>query len=174
VRVRTAVGASAGEVRLKLNPRHHADHRVASGNGPEPDGETVAVPLVTIDEYLEERDCTTPVCFIKIDVQGYEPAVCYGAERTLARNPRVQYRVRIRPGSDEGTRISCRRADGMACGARICGARDQQERRADGGNSGAPREARVCGSVVHAARHGPSTGRRLTIAAQVSKSHKKN
>ena len=87
MRVRTAVGASAGEVRLKLNPRHHADHRVASGNGPEPDGETVAVPLVTIDEYLEERDCTTPVCFIKIDVQGYEPAVCYGAERTLARNP---------------------------------------------------------------------------------------
>jgi hypothetical protein len=34
-----------------------------------------------------ERERISPVRFIKIDVQGYEPAVCQGMEGTLTANP---------------------------------------------------------------------------------------
>ena len=44
------------------------------------------VPVLAIDTFVEQENIG-PVSFIKIDVQGYEPAVCAGMERTLARNP---------------------------------------------------------------------------------------
>jgi FkbM family methyltransferase len=84
--VQAAVGAADGEIQLQLNPRHHGDHRVIAENG----GKTtssITVPLVAIDSFLAEKNARTPVCFIKIDVQGFEQAVCDGAAQTLEENP---------------------------------------------------------------------------------------
>jgi FkbM family methyltransferase len=83
VATRTAVGNANGTVRLWLNPRHHGDHRIFTDALV---GETVEVPVVSIDSFVE-RESVHPVRFIKIDVQGYEPAVCEGMGRTLAANP---------------------------------------------------------------------------------------
>ena len=79
---RAAVGATDCTLRMRLNPRHHGDHRVASVAG----AGTIEVPAVRIDSVVE-RERISPVRFIKIDVQGYEPAVCQGMEGTLAANP---------------------------------------------------------------------------------------
>jgi FkbM family methyltransferase len=84
VPVQAAVGDREGETALKLNPHHHGDHRVAVRDT---GAETIAVPLVTVDGFLSRQNAQTPVCFIKIDVQGYELAVCEGSARTLDCNP---------------------------------------------------------------------------------------
>lgn len=77
-----ALGAFDGQIGLRLNPKHHGDHRVSeSGTADQ------MVPLLSLDAFLEERGAMTPVRLIKIDVQGYELAVCEGAARTLERNP---------------------------------------------------------------------------------------
>jgi FkbM family methyltransferase len=83
VATRAAVGADDGTLRLWLNPRHHGDHRIATAAL---EGETVEVPVIALDTFVESQDIG-PVRFIKIDVQGYEPAVCEGMKRTLAANP---------------------------------------------------------------------------------------
>ena len=85
VPVQAAVGETEGEIRLRLNPRHHGDHRVITTPDSENSG-SILVPLVSLDAFLASHDALTPVCFIKIDVQGYELAVCRGAVRTLAEN----------------------------------------------------------------------------------------
>jgi len=83
VATQAAVGAADGTLRLWLNPQHHGDHRIATDALV---GETVEVAVVAIDSFVE-REHIHPVRFIKIDVQGYEPAVCEGMGRTLAANP---------------------------------------------------------------------------------------
>jgi FkbM family methyltransferase len=79
---RAAVGRTDGTLRMRLNPRHHGDHRMTTAA----DAGTIEVPAVRIDSVVE-RERISPVRFIKIDVQGYEPAVCQGMERTLTANP---------------------------------------------------------------------------------------
>lgn len=83
VATQAALGASSGTIGLLLNPRHHGDHRVCEGKSAD-----THVPLVQLDAFLAERRAQAPVSLIKIDVQGYELAVCQGAEQTLARNAR--------------------------------------------------------------------------------------
>lgn len=61
---RVAAGASAGSIGLRINPDHHGDHQV------DPSGSST--PLISVDELPE------PIRFVKIDVQGYEPAVLAG------------------------------------------------------------------------------------------------
>jgi FkbM family methyltransferase len=95
VPVRAAVGAAEGEIRLRLNPRHHGDHRVDTASVA--DAASIPVPLVTIDAFLERRAPREPVAFIKIDVQGFEPAVCAGAGRTLAENPACSVALEYTP-----------------------------------------------------------------------------
>ena len=80
-----------GTLRLWLNPRHHGDHRIATDALV---GDTVEVPVVAIDSFVE-RENIHPVRFIKIDVQGYEPAVCEGMGRVLAANPECVRFARI-------------------------------------------------------------------------------
>jgi FkbM family methyltransferase len=85
--IEAAVGDREGEIRLEINPRHHGDHRVLPGVGHAAQGESVTVPLVTVDSILARHDARTPVCFIKVDVQGFELAVCEGCRGTLESNP---------------------------------------------------------------------------------------
>ena len=88
VTVEAAVGDHEGQIALELNPRHHGDHRVvASEEQKKTAGKSIAVPLMSVDGFLERQGAQTPVCFMKVDVQGYELAVCEGSRRTLERNP---------------------------------------------------------------------------------------
>jgi FkbM family methyltransferase len=82
----TAVGAEDGSAELWLNQNHHADHRIMTIKFQEQQTATLTVPLVQIDTIVEQRKIH-PISFIKVDVQGYETAVCAGMERTLAANP---------------------------------------------------------------------------------------
>jgi FkbM family methyltransferase len=88
--VRAAVGAADGTARLWRNEDHHGDHRVATQafRRAHPDAGTEVVPLRTVDSLVAEH-LDGPVAFVKIDVQGYEPAVLAGMRRTLEANRRI-------------------------------------------------------------------------------------
>jgi FkbM family methyltransferase len=105
VPVPAAVGDREGEIRLDLNPRHHGDHRVAAGPR-QPEGDSIVVPLVTVDGFLERHNAQAPVCLIKVDVQGYELAVCEGSRRTLERNPGCRIVLEYMPEAMEALGFS--------------------------------------------------------------------
>jgi FkbM family methyltransferase len=86
VALQCAVGADNGTVDLWLNHRHHADHRVITPHFRSAHSGVTGtlVPMVTIDRFLNLHP--GPVSFVKIDVQGYELAVCEGMKDTLEKN----------------------------------------------------------------------------------------
>jgi FkbM family methyltransferase len=92
VPVAAAVGDRDGEVDLWTNPRHPGDHRLATTAFRQWAGTpmaTVAVRMWSLDGFLRAQQETSPVAFVKIDVQGYEPAVCQGMDELLRRCPRL-------------------------------------------------------------------------------------
>ncbi len=98
--VAAAVGDREGEVELWRNPRHPGDHRLATSAFREWVGsrlETVTVRLWSLDGFLKAQGDGSPVAFVKIDVQGYEPAVCRGMEALLRRCPRMAVAVEYSP-----------------------------------------------------------------------------
>jgi FkbM family methyltransferase len=99
VPVQCAVGAENGTIRLWINLRHHADHRVITErfHTEHPASVGVGVPLVSIDSFLEDK--AGSVSFIKIDVQGYELAVCRGMQDTLQRNPDITILLEFMPSA---------------------------------------------------------------------------
>jgi FkbM family methyltransferase len=101
VPVHAAVGDAEREVELWLNEHHHADHRILTEcfrDSLRPDGRaSVTIPAVSIDSFVEANQITNAVSFIKIDVQGYEFAVCRGLERTLARWPHCTVALEYMP-----------------------------------------------------------------------------
>jgi hypothetical protein len=52
------------------------------------DANVSIVPITTIDTFVRNRNLQD-ISFIKIDVQGYELAVCEGMRRTLERFPKL-------------------------------------------------------------------------------------
>jgi len=68
--------ARSGQLKLKINPLHPADHKISE------DG--VPVRAISIDELVAERGWQ-PVSLIKIDVQGAEMLVLQGSVETLRR-----------------------------------------------------------------------------------------
>jgi FkbM family methyltransferase len=87
--INTAVGNSNGYVKFWHNTRHPADHRVATERFKElrPDNAKFStIPVITIDSFVANRGLQN-ISFIKIDVQGYELAVCEGMTNTLERFP---------------------------------------------------------------------------------------
>jgi FkbM family methyltransferase len=81
VPLRSAVGESEGEIALWHNDGHPGDHRVAAGEVAAYAGRKETVPMTTVDAFAQTLD--HPIRFIKIDVQGYEPAVLRGMRATL-------------------------------------------------------------------------------------------
>jgi FkbM family methyltransferase len=78
---RVAAGASAGSIGLHVNPDHHGDHHVDPSGG--------SVPLVALDDF------PAPIRFVKIDVQGYEPAVLAGMGKLLRSDVTISTEVDV-------------------------------------------------------------------------------
>jgi FkbM family methyltransferase len=84
-----AVGDSEGYLEFWHNEEHSADHRVATHEfrNVRPDATQLSRVLVTtLDAFVKSRNLRK-ISFIKIDVQGYELAVCEGMKRTLEAFP---------------------------------------------------------------------------------------
>jgi len=43
----------------------------------------IPIPMLTVDTWLEQHPASGPVSFLKVDVEGFEPAVLAGAQRTI-------------------------------------------------------------------------------------------
>jgi FkbM family methyltransferase len=86
-----ALGSSDGYVEFWHNEEHSADHRVATEQfrSSRPDAKEFSkVPITSVDAFVRTRNLQK-ISFIKIDVQGYELAVCEGMKDTLERFPEV-------------------------------------------------------------------------------------
>ena len=92
-----AVGAEDGNIDLWINDRHHADHRVATEQFhlAHQGTKEIKVSMVSIDSFLDKTP--GPVSFAKIDVQGYELAVCQGMKDTLRKNPEITIFLEFMP-----------------------------------------------------------------------------
>ena len=94
-----AAGSSEGHLEFWHNKDHAADHRVVTAEFRKtfPEGEGfVQVPVTTVDDFVAARQIEK-LSFIKIDVQGYELAVCEGMNQTLKRFPRLSVCLEFSP-----------------------------------------------------------------------------
>jgi FkbM family methyltransferase len=94
-----AVGSEQGFLEFWHNKDHSADHRVATENfrKARPDAnEVTRVPVTAVDDFVVERRLER-ISFIKIDVQGFETAVCEGMSRTLERFPAIKVCLEFMP-----------------------------------------------------------------------------
>ena len=86
-----AIGAGDGEVEFWHNEEHAADHRVATERFKSwgiAGAQVRRVAMTSVDNFVRQRGLRS-VAFVKIDVQGYELAVCEGMNETLARFPQA-------------------------------------------------------------------------------------
>jgi len=98
-----AVGSADGSLEFWHNEKHSADHRVATKEfkTSRPTGEKItSVAVTSVDNFVAARNLQN-ISFIKIDVQGYELAVCEGMRRTIEKFPAVCIAFEFSP---DGTR----------------------------------------------------------------------
>lgn len=89
--MRQAVGCADGPLKFWHNERHSADHRVVTEQFRRActnDSQISTVHATTVDTFVRTHNVQN-ISFIKIDVQGYEPAVCEGMKDTLERFPQA-------------------------------------------------------------------------------------
>jgi FkbM family methyltransferase len=99
VPVRSAVGDVDGTIELWENRDHHGDHRILTDQFRQTTAtsSSVTVPITKIDTFVGKQTGPFPVCFIKVDVQGYELPVCKGMQQTLALNPHASLALEYMP-----------------------------------------------------------------------------
>ncbi|MFI6502598.1 FkbM family methyltransferase [Nonomuraea typhae] len=83
-----AVGAAEGTLELHLSAEQSGKHSADARNAG-PGGQSVTVPMTTLDAYLDGRGAD----LIKIDVEGYEGFVLRGAAETLAARPALLFEL---------------------------------------------------------------------------------
>lgn len=91
VAMNSAVGSADGSVELWHNEKHSGDHRVVTDHFKHDlsgSSQISTVPMISIDSFVETRNLKK-ISLIKIDVQGYELAVCEGMKQTLASFPEL-------------------------------------------------------------------------------------
>jgi FkbM family methyltransferase len=84
-----AVGSADGSLQFWHNEEHSADHRVVTEQfkTSRPAGEKITTVAVTsVDSFVAAHNLQD-ISFIKIDVQGYELAVCEGMRKTIEKFP---------------------------------------------------------------------------------------
>jgi FkbM family methyltransferase len=89
VAMNLAVGNADGSIELWHNEKHSGDHRVVTGhfrNDLSDSAQISTIPVISVDSFVKARNLQT-MAFIKIDVQGYELAVCEGMKQSLTRFP---------------------------------------------------------------------------------------
>lgn len=94
-----AVGSEEGELQFWHNRNHSADHRIVTAEFRKSlpqNEEIVRVPVTTVDKFVEMKRIER-LSFIKVDVQGYELAVCRGMSETLKRFPRLSICLEFAP-----------------------------------------------------------------------------
>jgi FkbM family methyltransferase len=95
-----AVGSTDGSLEFWHNEEHSADHRVVTEQfkASWPAGEKITTVSVTsVDNFVAARDLQH-ISFIKIDVQGYELAVCEGMRKTIEKSPAMCVAFEYAPG----------------------------------------------------------------------------
>lgn len=99
VPLQLAVGAEDGSIDLWINDRHHADHRIITEQFrlAHPGSKQVSVSMVSVDSFLENNP--TDISFVKIDVQGYELAVCQGMQNMLRQNSNLTVVLEFMPSA---------------------------------------------------------------------------
>jgi FkbM family methyltransferase len=96
-----AVGSEVGSVEFWHNEEHSADHRVVTPKFKEsgvPCDRVAHVAATTVDEFVRLRGLRR-IAFVKIDVQGYELAVCQGMRLTLEYFPEAPVSIEYCPDS---------------------------------------------------------------------------
>jgi len=99
VALNCAVGASEGCLEFWHNEKHSADHRIVTPKFKQVRGDaaTSQVAATSVDAFVAARRLQN-ISFIKIDVQGYELAVCEGMKDTLQRFPELCVCFEYSPG----------------------------------------------------------------------------
>ncbi len=99
--IQAAVGDWRGEASLLLDPDHPGNHRIVRDYERQAASSQASLrtcPVVTLDGFLEERGIPfSEIGFLKIDVQGFEPAVIAGAQRLLRESPRLSVVLEYEP-----------------------------------------------------------------------------
>ena len=94
-----AVGSADGALEFWHNEEHSADHRVVTEQfkTARPGADKITTVAVTsVDSFVSARNLQK-LSFIKIDVQGYELAVCEGMRQTLDKFPSLSIAFEYAP-----------------------------------------------------------------------------
>jgi FkbM family methyltransferase len=77
-----AVGQASGNIQLYLLEGSTCKHSPSAKNALD-STTSITVPVVSLDDYLEQKLRDRPIELLKVDVEGYEGAVLRGAHRAL-------------------------------------------------------------------------------------------
>ncbi len=95
--IQAAVGATQGVIELWHNERSFGDHRINTQTFQKSGINVQTIKMWDVDSFVNTKKIATSIRLIKIDVQGYELAVCQGMESTLHANPDMIVAVEYSP-----------------------------------------------------------------------------
>jgi FkbM family methyltransferase len=97
--INMAAGSADGSLEFWHNEEHSADHRVVTEQFKTSrlaEEKITTVAVTSVDNFVAARNLQN-ISFIKIDVQGYELAVCEGMRQALGKFPRLSVAFEYAP-----------------------------------------------------------------------------